>query len=136
MATLPNAQDDLSGTYIVVITDANGCTATAETVIDITSNPNRPNLVYSGIACEGESVTLNIQTFEGIDVNYNWFKDGVAFTNIGNQLVLNPVTISDIGNYHVEVAIDGCTTISDTLSVEVHEPVSYTHLTLPTTPYV
>ncbi len=126
VATLPNAQDDLSGTYIVLITDANGCTATAETVIDVTSNPNRPNLVYSGVACEGESVLLNIQSFEGVEVNYNWFKDGVAFSNIGNQLVLNPVTIADRGDYHVEVAIDGCTTISDTLAVEVHAQPSVT----------
>ena len=121
---LPNAGDDLTGSYIVVITDANGCTATAETIIDVTSNPNRPNLVYSGASCEGEFTTLSIQEIEGVNVNYNWFKDGFSITNTSNQLVLNPVTTLDIGNYHVLVEVDACTTISDTLFVEVYEQPS------------
>ena len=52
---------------------------------------------------------------------YQWEKDGNPIININNELIINPVTVSDIGEYSVIVTVDGCSANSDTIQVDVFE---------------
>ena len=90
----------VSGTYTVIVTDANGCSGTSTNSITITVNPNpTPTITASGpIAfCSGDSVTLDAGA--GYTV-YSWS------TGASSQTI--NVTIS--GSYSVTVTdAIGCT---------------------------
>jgi len=87
---LTNINAAMSGTYTLQITDANGCISDiASTEVDITDGIAEPILTTT------------------------------AITNINNELIINPVTTADIGEYSVIVTVDGCSANSDTIQVEV-----------------
>ncbi len=122
IATLTNITASNSGTYTLQITDANGCTSDiASTEVDITDGIDQPILTTTGAVCEGEQITLSVQNYVGTNVLYSWKKDGNPITNINNELIINPVTTADIGEYSVIVTVDGCSANSDTIQVEVFE---------------
>ena len=122
---LPNATNPLSGTYIVMVTDANGCTAEEQTTIDVTVVPDEPFLTFTGQACEGEDITLVAPEYEGFDVVYEWIGPNGTTTSgtytDGNIIVLQEASLSANGQYQVQVTVDGCTSIlSETLPIEIN----------------
>jgi len=46
-------------------------------------------------------------------------EDGSPIENINNELIISPVTTTNIGEYSVMVTVDGCSANSDTIQVEV-----------------
>ena len=122
---LPNATNPLSGTYVVVVTDANGCTAEAATVLDVTVVPDEPFLSYTGQACEGQDITIVAPEYDGFDVVYEWIgPNGTttegSYTN-GNIIVLQEAGLIANGAYQVQVTVDGCTSIlSESLPIEIN----------------
>ncbi|MDX1476588.1 MAG: gliding motility-associated C-terminal domain-containing protein [Saprospiraceae bacterium] len=104
-ATTPSIETDAAGNYGVTVTDAFGCTATAE--LDVTVEPNL-NVIIAGNEklCEGGDVTLSVPTgFAG----YNWSTGETT----------NEITVDEVGTYSVTVtSAAGCT---GTASVEVVE---------------
>ena len=78
---LPNASNDMAGTYTVVITDANGCETTAATVVDITVIPEDLVIEYNGAICEGEQLMLQVPLVEGTDVVYEWIGPCLLYTS-------------------------------------------------------
>jgi gliding motility-associated-like protein len=113
--TLINVTGDDSGTYSLIVTDANGCQSTPTSIeIDILDAIEEPIITSNAPVCIGEQVILETQSHNGISVQYEWKKDGVVIPNANNnQLVLNPVNIGDQGTYTVRIMIDGCESESD-----------------------
>jgi len=96
--TLLNINSSFSGTYQLTLTDANECVSTiATTEIEITDAPNDPIVTSSGPTCEGGTIILASQAYNGASVVYDWKKDGVSLNNNSNSLTLNPVTAADAG---------------------------------------
>ena len=93
----------------------------ASTEVDITDGIEQPILTTTGAVCEGGQITLSVQDYVGTDVSYSWEKDGIPIVNINNELIINPVTTADIGEYSVIVTVDGCSATSDTIQVDVFE---------------
>ena len=123
---LPNASNDLSGTYVVVVTDDNGCSVEAETVLDVTVIPDEPFLDYTGQECMGEDISIEAPAYEGFDVVYEWTgPNGTTSNGIygdGNIIVLQDVGLSANGIYTVSVTVDGCTSeISQALPLEIND---------------
>ena len=71
--TLPNVQSANNGTYTVIVTDENGCTAQAQVeVIDIEDTIADPDIASSGPACEGDPISISVPDFNGANVTYTW----------------------------------------------------------------
>ena len=63
----------VQGTYSLVATTANGCTATASTFVEISAVPQKPDLTGSTTElCVGQSVTLDGEEFAGPNIDYHW----------------------------------------------------------------
>ncbi|MEZ4884116.1 MAG: matrixin family metalloprotease [Chitinophagales bacterium] len=85
-----------SGTYSVLVTDSNGCTATDEIVVIKQPTPN-PNITGNLQICNGSTTTLTANT--GFNA-YNWSNGGTS----------NNITVNQAGTYSVTVTDgNGCT---------------------------
>ncbi|MEO1413607.1 MAG: hypothetical protein AAFW73_27300, partial [Bacteroidota bacterium] len=51
---------------------------------------------------------MSIPTYSGTTVTYAWTGPGGAITNNSNELIIDPATAGDSGNYTVSVTVDGC----------------------------
>ena len=121
-AVIVNATEALSGTYSIEIIDQNGCSAKASTSIDIKEAPVQPIINLENPVCEGAITTLTVANIEGINVQYNWQVPDT--TNISgltsNELFIAPINSAlHQGNYRLAVEVDGCSSISDPVSLEV-----------------
>ncbi len=95
-----------AGTYTLVIS-ANGCPATATTEVIVNETPSQPILASSGVACEGDDLTL-FTNINGADL-YTWTApDFTTQVTTDNSLVLTNVDQSLAGNWTVMVTINGC----------------------------
>jgi hypothetical protein len=98
-----------SGTYIVTVTNSNGCTSTAQTVVD--ENVSEPGATASGgtITCTTTSVTL---TAEPDGYSYSWSQVGGGFTSTNRT-----PSVSTSGTYIVVVmnTANGCTSSAQTV---------------------
>ncbi|MEP7264713.1 MAG: T9SS type A sorting domain-containing protein [Bacteroidota bacterium] len=114
-----------AGSYIVVVQDANGCTAS--TITNITASPS-PTIVVSNdvAACTGDSVSVCVISVTGGTAPFNY---------LWNNFIVTPcsqVTLS--GTYILIVTdINGCSA-TDSVSVSFLPPLtaSITGITLPT----
>ena len=123
---MPNVSTASSGTYTVIITDENGCTAEASTVVDVTTSPDEPVVSSNSPVCEGEQLVISTNNYAGINVSYEWV--GPLGTTTGGdypdapQIIIDLPTVADGGIYTVQVMVDGCeTAISETLTINVNE---------------
>jgi len=114
----PDASDE--GTYILVVTDANGCSDTNSTVVSLVSGvPNEPVIQCNSPVCEGEELVISTVEFSGVTVSYEW--TGPAGTTTDGDYPDGPtITISnsaaaDAGNYTVEITVDGCTSFTSAI---------------------
>lgn len=102
---LSDAQQSQSGTYIVTVTDANGCSNTASTNVLVTDGPDvviSPDITI----CSGESTTLTASGGSG----YTWSQGGSS-----SSIVVSPPGTTE---YTVTVSQAGCSaTASVTVSV-------------------
>ncbi|MFK8055962.1 MAG: hypothetical protein AB8F78_07585 [Saprospiraceae bacterium] len=138
---ITNASASNNGTYSLVTTDANGCTAAAS--VDVTTIENaqpEPQITSDGPACEDGTITLSIPAYSGSSVAYTWEYDANGFGTVGGSTILanaagqgsatmtlSPVTAADnAGEYRVTVVIDGCTLVSDPIAVTVFPEPSAT----------
>ena len=121
---IANATTDNNGTYTVVVTDANGCSATAQTeVLDIENPVDQPVITASETGCEGEEVVLSVPTYDGSDVNYVW--DIPSTVNVSglntSTLTIDPSSAAEHnGAYSVTVTVDGCVLESDVYNLVIN----------------
>ncbi len=96
-----------AGTYKLVVTDTNGCTAEAQVTVEVTPLP-RPNINAGGPVrfCQGDSVRL----LAGGGVQYQWSNGGDGASTVAKYS----------GKYFVLATNEnGCVGASDTITVEV-----------------
>nr|WP_157580468.1 putative Ig domain-containing protein [Rudanella lutea] len=95
-----------AGTYSVLVTDANGCTASATTIVESATNAVNATLVASGtLTCSNPTVTL---TAAPAGANYQFSGPGLSQTG-----AVNTATVSAAGTYSVVItAAGGCSALA------------------------
>jgi hypothetical protein len=114
-----------SGTYTFLMADACANSYSHNITIDTLS---LPNVITTGSTCVGNIATFTLPASPFY--NYSWQRPNGS-TSTGNALTLNPVTVSDIGNYTIAVncTIAGCTnTTSRTLTLNACQALPQTLL--------
>ena len=112
-ATTSVHKDTASGTYNILIKDANGCSRFA-TPVTATSVAHNAAIVAatSTTFCTGDSVVLNANT--GTGLTYQWFKDGALIPGAAGAALSAKVN----GAYKAVVANNiGCTDTSNVITV-------------------
>lgn len=88
----PVATPVVPTTYVVTVTDANGCSSDTSTTIDININPQAAFTVNDGdlsdVTCQGYDGTLTNNSIDAL--TYLWiFPDGTTTTDINPQVQFN-----------------------------------------------
>ncbi|HVK39611.1 MAG TPA: hypothetical protein VNA88_13820 [Candidatus Kapabacteria bacterium] len=116
-AAQPTARPDSTTSYVVVVTDAKGCTATDTIVVSI----NRPPVLEPPTAyeiCAGDSATLGVTIASGAGpFTYLWTPaTGLSSTSVADPRAAPAATTS----YRVTVTdANGCSTTSAPMTVTV-----------------
>ena len=113
-----------AGSYIVNVTDANGCPATGNVTI---TQP--PLLTISSISsntpmCEGSNLNLSVMPIGGtLPYTYSWAGPN-SYSSTNQNPVLNNVLLNASGTYNVNVSdANSCTVSSSTLVVINPTPI-------------
>ncbi len=99
---ITGAQLTMSGTYVVTVTDANGCVSTANANVSVLPLPT-PNIASNSPVCAGQ--TLNL--FGSGGANYAW--SGPGYTGLLQNPTINNVTAAANGVYTLLVSSGTCT---------------------------
>lgn len=91
--TIPNATDLMSGVYILMITNANGCTNTATTSATVNPIVNHPVPQANTQIAFGASITLTATGCSRINDVLKWYKSS------DNFLAIMPVSPTATTNY-------------------------------------
>ncbi|MEM9917472.1 MAG: gliding motility-associated C-terminal domain-containing protein [Bacteroidota bacterium] len=125
---IPNANSTNNGSYELVVTDVNGCTASGVVEVSgISDQIPQPVIASTGPACNGDQIILTVPVYSGASVDYSWTVPST--TNITglntNQIVISPLNEAlHVGAYEVEIVVDDCTIRSDVYELEVFEQAS------------
>ena len=119
-----------SGTYILTIEDANGCSATSTILVEVLTAPQSAPLFSNSAVCEGGTIELSTSVVAG--ATYTWTGPGVtggteqtanATYSIPNALLAHS------GTYEVIVSTgSGCDPQASTTTVQV-DPIPATPTT-------
>lgn len=106
-----------SGTYLVRVTDANGCSNTASIgLTEIASNTTFSLPATVSTVCAGSSFSLPAMV-NGSASSFQWYKNGVLLSNqTSATLTLGNVQTSDAGSYSL-VVNGGCGSIGSSTFV-------------------
>lgn len=110
--SIPSAQLTMSGTYVVTVTDANGCVNTANANVSVLPLPN-PTIASNSPVCAGQ--TLNL--FGSGATSYAW--SGPGYTGPNQNPTINNVTASANGVYTL-IGSSGTCTASTTFTVTIN----------------
>ena len=99
-----------SGTYSVIVTDANGCVGTSADFLVQTATLNPPIIVGDTLICAGESSNLQAT---GNFSTYQWLLNGV---NVGNGANFQA---SQAGTYVVNVTFGTCASNSSPFTLNI-----------------
>ena len=107
-----NISENNLGEYALIITDLNGCTSSATTVVNAGIAPTTPALtVIENNLCVNEILELQTNTYTGSTVSYHWVLEGVLDTTYETNnpsLFIPDLNSLDEGIYSVYVTVDGC----------------------------
>ena len=96
----------ITGSYTVVVTNGSSCSTTSSTsLVTVNTNPAIPDINWNG---NQFSTTV-------IGVSYQWFLNSVAITGATSSTY----TPNSIGNYQIQVSLNGCTNISNSYNLVV-----------------
>lgn len=110
-----------AGTYIVTVTDLNGCIATASMTINEPA-PLSATTAANDVTCNGNNGTINVNPAGGGgQYDYVWSHDPGLNNNVANQLTpgVYTVTVTDQ---------NGCSiTLTDTVGIAGNSDASFTY---------
>lgn len=123
-----------SGTYTLMVEDANGCTASSTTIVEVLSTPQGAPLFSNSAVCEGETIELTTSAVAG--ATYTWTGPGITGgveQNMSNTYSIPNAQASFSGTYQVSVSTgSGCDPLPSTTTVQV-DPLPATPVpTIPT----
>lgn len=108
-----------AGNYYLNVTDGNGCTAQFGPFN--VSNPGAPaaptTTADDNTPCINGTVNLTANSASG-GATYNWSGPN-GFTSNSQNITIDPVTLTEVGNYCVSVTVAGCTGPSSCESVTI-----------------
>jgi gliding motility-associated-like protein len=108
----------MSGTYTVTVTDNNGCTATASTLVTVDQTSPAPTAsALSNSICEGEDLIFSASS-QGA-TTYAWTGPNGFSSALQNPAILNSSTVQS-GTYIVTAAIGNCTSTGTSVNVTVN----------------
>lgn len=111
------ATANAAGAYIVTVTDNNGCTASATTTIQVSSN-SAPTVTASSNTpvCEGASIALSANPVGGTGNGYQFQWAGPNnYIGVGQNPLVFTATLANNGNYTVTVTDNaGCSGTGNT----------------------
>ncbi len=118
--SIANATTAASGTYLVTVTDGNGCTSAAgSTSVTVNPNPATPTASNNGPICAGSALSLSA-TSTTAGVSYSWTGPNGFSSNAQNPSIANATTAAS-GTYLVTVTDgNGCTSAAGSTSVTVN----------------
>jgi gliding motility-associated-like protein len=112
--TITNATAGMTGVYTVIVTNANGCSATATTSVTVNANPT-PTANNTGPYCAGATIQLNSPTGTATD---DWTGPGGYIQNNTQNPAIPGSTIAMSGVYTVSVTnANGCNATATTTVV-------------------
>jgi hypothetical protein len=113
----PGAHPQSTTTYFVTVTDANGCTASDDVIVNVLPF-TLPTISVSDTGfCSYETISSTLTVLPaGYYSSYSW-NDPLASTT-------SPITIAQAGTYHVTVtAPNTCTAVSPDVNIVVYPPM-------------
>ena len=119
--SITNVLNTNSGSYVLTVTDANGCQSSATTSVNVLSNPSA--IANGATVCFGQPASINASG----GVGYQWYGPNGFTSNLANP-VIPVVNNSTSGNYTVVVSgANTCTSI--TIANVVVNPLSIPSIT-------
>lgn len=116
--SIPAAQNNASGTYSVVFTDANGCESTpTNTAATVHPTPLAPTAGSNGPVCEDS--TINFTAAGQAGASFTWNGPNGFSSSTANPSINNPSTAAS-GTYNVFSTINGCPGPATAVSVTVN----------------
>ncbi|MCC6724109.1 MAG: gliding motility-associated C-terminal domain-containing protein [Saprospiraceae bacterium] len=110
-AIVPNAIFSNSGTYTLVVTNAQGCSSLPATyslsVPPVIATPTPPAGIVNPY-CVGDDVTITTSAYPSPNVSYIWQTPSGNYTTSTPSLTLDNLTISDSGPYTVLYSVGDC----------------------------
>lgn len=125
--TKANAQISDEGLYTVTAIGSSGCIASGVVDVKLTKLPIEPMLQSNTPICQGDSIYLSTNSYNGQNVFYKWYS--VAPSGINTLLdstqtpfLLIPAPL--VGNYtfFVKVSADGCSSVSSQQTLVIVKP--------------
>ncbi|MCF8246611.1 MAG: gliding motility-associated C-terminal domain-containing protein [Saprospiraceae bacterium] len=111
IATIPNATFGNSGTYTLVVTNAQGCSSLPATlnvaIPQVLNTPNQPAGIVNPY-CVGDAVTITTNPYPGPNVTYVWHTPSGDYTTSTPSLTLSNLTVTDAGPYTVNYSVGDC----------------------------
>ncbi len=96
-----------AGTYTLVVTDDNGCSATAAIEVTLTNPPVDPTLTADNtVVCAGDEVTITSNVYTGTSVTYFWNDGSGIIISSSNEYTFTPTSSTTV---RLSVVVDGCT---------------------------
>jgi len=116
--SIASAQDNASGNYQVVVTDANGCSSTAGvTAATVYDTPLAPTATNTGPVCQDSALTFNATGQGG--ATYTWSGPNSFTSTLPNPTIAAPSPAAT-GTYSVFATINGCPGPASTTSVTIN----------------
>jgi len=122
--TTPSLTVTAGGLWTLTVVDGSGCQSLASVPTQVIfQGPATPILTKSPLndLCEGDALTLNVNSYSGTSVSYNWTTPTGMVSTTVPTLIINPVTAANSGVYTVSVSVDTCSSpVSNAVNVLVH----------------
>ncbi len=111
IATIPNATFNNSGTYTLVVTNAQGCSSLPATlnvaIPQVIGTPTPPTGIINPY-CVGDALTIATSPYPGPNVTYVWHTPSGDYTTSAPSLTLNNLAVTDSGPYTVNYSVNDC----------------------------
>jgi len=118
-STSPQYCNQPAGTYVLIVTDANGCQATQNFSIPNLNGPSAPTVAASAtVACLGDTLVLTV-TSPQTGVTYTW--TDITGTNTGTTYTIS--NIGPGGSYNISVTAtdtNGCVSAGTPVTINVN----------------